>query len=93
MWFALGIGLLLMAPILYVYGLGDGSEDTLINSIASIMMVPGMILTMPVLLLAPFFSDPDRYVLGAFFYTMPFVSFALYSFCTYGVLSLIARKK
>jgi len=90
---SLGIGFALTIPILYVYAWGDGSEDTLINAAASILMVPAMILAMPSLFLAPLVADPDRYVLGVFFYSIPFISVAFYTLCGYGVLSLIAKKK
>lgn len=92
-WKALGIGLVLILPILYMYVPGGGSESTLNNVVASMLVFPAMILMMPVLLLKPFVSDPDTYILGAYFFSIPFLSFALYSLGAYGVLSLIARKK
>lgn len=93
MLWALGVGFVLTIPILCVYVWGEGSEDTLINAAASMLMAPAMVLAIPLLLLAPFVADPDRYVLGAFFYSIPFLSVAFYSLCAYGILSLIAQKK
>lgn len=90
---SLGIGFVIMLPILYVYGFGEGSEDTVVNSIASVLMMPAMLIAMPLLLLAPFFSNPDKYVLGAFFYSIPFLAAIFYTACAYGVLPLIAKKK
>jgi hypothetical protein len=92
-WKALGIGVLLTLPILYVYVAGEGSEDAVLNTMASTLMTPAMILAMPLLLLAPFFEHPDTYVLGAFFYIIPILSVIFYAACTYGTLSFLAKKK
>lgn len=90
---SLGVGLVLTIPILCVYVWGEGSEDTLIDAMAQALMTPAMVLAMPLLLLAPFVADSDRYVLGAFFYAIPFVSVVFYALCAYAVLSFIPRKK
>lgn len=91
-WMALGIGVLLTLPILYVYVAGDGNEDTVLNAMASALMTPAMLLGTPLLLLAPLFEDPDRYVLGAFFYSIPFLSIVFYTVCAYGTLSLMNKR-
>jgi hypothetical protein len=92
-WKALAIGALISLPILLVFLMGESLEGKVIDSLASVLMVPAMILAFPLLLLAPLFERPDTYVLGAYFYAIPFLSVAFYAVCAYGALVLLEKKK
>ncbi len=92
-WYALGIGFFVSLPILYVYLVGEVPEDTIMDTLAGVLMTPAMLLAMPLLFLAPFFENPDWYVLGVFFYIIPFLSVTMYALLGYAGLALTAKKK
>lgn len=90
---SLSIGVFLTLPMLFVYVFGDGMSELPVEEVARFLATPAIILETPLLFLAPLVEDPDRYVLGTFFYSIPFVNAAFYAFCAYAILPLIHKKK
>lgn len=93
LWKSLGIGALVSLPIFLVYLLGSSLEDTVISVISEIVIAPAMIIGTVVFLLVPVVSDPDRYVLGTYFYALPFISVCFYSVIAYVGFTFAAKKK
>ena len=90
---SLGMGALVSLPILLVYLFGSSLEDTLVSVISEVLIAPAMLLGTMVFLLAPMVSDPDRYVLGAYFYSLPIISIAFYSAIAYAGFSFATKRK
>ena len=87
------IGFLLCLPTLVSVGLGEGFVSDFTAEISAILMFPGLLLISPIILLKPFFANPDRDLLGVIFIMIPVINFLLYSFATYLLLNFKFNKK
>jgi len=80
-------------PIFLVYLLGSSLEDTFISVISETVVAPAMLIGTVIFLLIPLVSDPDKYVLGTYFYVLPFISVCFYSVIAYVGFTFAAKKK
>lgn len=93
LWRSLGVGALISLPIFLVYLFGGSLEGTFISVISEIVIAPAMLIGTVIFLLVPLVSDPDRYVLGTYFYALPFISLCFYSAIAYIGFTFAAKRK
>ncbi len=92
-WKALGVGILITLPLMYVYFTGEGTGNAVIDVVASTLMMPAMIFTMPLYYLILFIEYPDRDALDSFYYIIPFFNVLFYAVLAYGIFMILEEKK